>query len=104
MAEDTEQSRELLNLQSLQEKYPSQHLVQLLDSFIHQGPNGSHQCLVFELLGPTVDFVVTRYREDGESLEPETILRLTKQLLQSIAYLHKAGYAHGGQSNIILFT
>ena len=29
----------------------SEYIVQLLDHFVHQGPNGTHQCLLFELLG-----------------------------------------------------
>ena len=32
----------------------------------------------------------------GGVLEPETILRMSKQLLQAITFLHEIGYAHGG--------
>jgi serine/threonine-protein kinase SRPK3 len=28
--------------------------MQLLDHFDHTGPNGTHRCLVLELLGPSV--------------------------------------------------
>ncbi|KAF7328011.1 Protein kinase [Mycena kentingensis (nom. inval.)] len=31
----------------------SQHVVQILDHFVHEGPNGRHQCLVQEVLGPS---------------------------------------------------
>lgn len=30
------------------------HLVQMLDHFSVEGPNGIHDCLVLELLGPSV--------------------------------------------------
>jgi serine/threonine-protein kinase SRPK3 len=95
-AGSSEQPRELRTIQSLQEKRASNSIVKLLDSFIHQGPNGSHECLVFELLGPTLDTVVADYGTLEGRLEPETILKITEQLLQAVASLHKARYAHGG--------
>jgi serine/threonine-protein kinase SRPK3 len=51
---------------------------------------------VFELLGPTVDAVAREIYQGGDVLEPETILRMSKQLLQAITFLHEIGYAHGG--------
>ena len=101
-ADHTNNSRELGNL-----RYLAGHsqIVQLLDDFIHQGPNGTHQCLVFELLGPTIDFIIadiyglTGSVEDG--LEPETILRLSEQLLQALELIHEADYAHGGTDAVI---
>ena len=30
------------------------HIIQLVDWFEHEGPNGTHPCLVFEPLGPSV--------------------------------------------------
>ena len=99
-ADSSKQSPELRNLLSLagycQERLHSKYIVQLLDHFFHQGPNGTHQCLVFELLGPTVDTVVQMVHEVGDVLEPETILRISEQLLEAIAFIHEIGYAHGG--------
>ena len=34
---------------------------------------------------------------DGDVLEPETILRMSKQLLQVITFSHMVSYAHGGK-------
>jgi serine/threonine-protein kinase SRPK3 len=51
---------------------------------------------VFELLGPTVDAVVREIYEEEDVLEPETILRMSEQLLQAINFIHEVGYAHGG--------
>lgn len=39
------------------------HVVQLLDHFVHRGPNGEHICMVFEVLGENIVSLVTRYRE-----------------------------------------
>ncbi|KAK4138477.1 kinase-like protein [Trichocladium antarcticum] len=106
-ADSSKSSRELLIHQALHKsRAKPHHLVQLLDAFAHQGPNGKHQCLVFELLGPTVDTVVADYYGgDPEPLEATTILRITRQLLQTLAALHKAGYAHGDVSGAnVAFT
>src|SRR5271155_2923928 len=106
IADRTNQSRELHNLRALAEhsKGGSEHIVQLLDDFLHEGPNGCHQCLVFELLGPTVSIYVNDYHEDGERLDTETLLKISTQLLQAVAFMHKAGYAHGGIVDYSLFA
>jgi serine/threonine-protein kinase SRPK3 len=102
-ADSSEQSREAQAIQSLQEKRASSIIVKIIDSFIHKGPNGNHQCLVLELLGPTIDAVVADYGTLEDRLEPETILKITKQLLQAVAFLHKALFAHGGGFIILLY-
>ena len=106
IADRTNQSRELHNLRALAEhsKGGSEHIVQLLDDFLHEGPNGCHQCLVFELLGPTVSIYVNDHHEDGERLDTETLLKISTQLLQAVAFMHKAGYAHGGIVDYSLFA
>ena len=37
-------------------------LVRLLDHFVTEGPNGSHQCLVTELLGPSIANALESFR------------------------------------------
>lgn len=106
-AEKSVGTRELSNLQGLA-KHSKQHLsakriVQLLDHFHHEGPNGSHLCLVFELLGPTVDMIITDlYQEAQESEESiydtEDILNMSTQILEAVSFMHKAGYGHGGMN------
>ena len=100
MADITKDSHELSTLRSLAMHSGgdlcSKHIVDLLDDFLHQGPNGIHQCPVFELLGPTVDMIVSDNHTVGDLLEPEIILRLSEQLLQAIDFLHEVGYIHGG--------
>lgn len=107
-AERTDQSRELRSLRKLSElskgSLRSEHIVQLLDDFLHEGPNGRHQCLVFELLGPTVDVMLYDYYSDGERLDTEDLLKMATQLLQAVAFIHEAGYAHGGIPHFHLFA
>ena len=100
IAEKTNKSLELYNLRAIAERSNgnpnSVFIVQLLDDFIHEGPNGSHQCLVLELLGPTVSLTVKDYFEVGDRLDTEDILKISKQLLVAVAFMHKDGCAHGG--------
>ncbi|KAJ5593375.1 hypothetical protein N7537_010279 [Penicillium hordei] len=81
-------SRELQNRRLLERhsgvNLSSQYIVQLLDDFTQYGPNGAHQCLIFGLLGPTVDMVLAGYSEGKDKLEPEEILRMSTQLLRAI--------------------
>ena len=71
------------------------HIVSLLDQFEHTGPNGTHSCLVFELLGPSV-------HEEACSLgpgnrPPGTIAwEASRQIVQALSYIHADGIAHGG--------
>ncbi|KAI9373627.1 kinase-like domain-containing protein [Aspergillus egyptiacus] len=73
----------------------SHYIVQLLDSFTHKVPNGVHQCLVLELLGPSVDRVLADYREGHDELCTETILRMSTQFSKAVKFIHGAGMCHG---------
>ena len=104
-ADASASSHELDVLQSLEKRCDgnlgSKYIVQLLDGFTHQGPNGTHQCLVFELLGPTLDKVLDDYRglynpADAMRLEPFTVFKISEQLLSAIAFVHESGYVHAG--------
>ena len=41
------------------------HVVQMLNSFIHNGPNGKHFSMVFEIMGVTLLEIITRYNYKG---------------------------------------
>ncbi|KAJ5158192.1 uncharacterized protein N7500_007843 [Penicillium coprophilum] len=96
---NSQASNELQNLRFLgnlsQQSLSSNYIVQLLDSFTHKGPNGEHECLVLELLGPSVDTVLADYRESEEKFEPDVLLRMSSQLLKAIKFIHGAGMCHG---------
>ena len=76
------------------------YIVQLLDDFSHHGPNGIHQCLVLELLGPAVGIVLADYHEGRDKLDPEIIFRMSTQLLRAIKFIHNAGMCHGGEYSV----
>ncbi|KPM34602.1 hypothetical protein AK830_g11978 [Neonectria ditissima] len=69
----------------------------LLNFFHHTGPNGTHTCIVTELLGPTLATVLSCMNAyyNQEILRPDTILRASKQVLKAIEFTHQAGIVHG---------
>jgi serine/threonine-protein kinase SRPK3 len=96
------ENAELRNLQSLatqsHSSLGSNSIVQLLDHFTHRSPNGLHQCLVLELLGPPASTVLGDYYSGNDFLPAKVVLKMSRQLLRAISYLHRAGYAHGGMT------
>lgn len=72
------------------------HIMQLLDSFQHNGPNGAHDCLVFELLGPSVASVVEK-QCTGDRLPGEVARKACKELGLALAVLHRQEIGHGGE-------
>lgn len=106
--EDLDQDPEISILKQLERCYaesaqrepmPS---VRLLDCFHHTGPNGTHNCLVMELLGPSLSDVLECYQYRQETFRPDTVLRASCQLLDALAFFHQAGFAHGGMTNPFL--
>lgn len=96
-------SREMEILAMLQEHDPrhpgSKHVFTLLDHFQHTGPNGIHQCLVSEVLGPSIgDLLYKPWRkfEDSPRYDKSTIREIGRQALLGLDYIHKAGIVHGG--------
>jgi len=53
------------------------HTVQLLNSFIHHGPNGKHYVMVFEILGVNLLEIIKRY--DYRGIPLHLVRELTKQ-------------------------
>lgn len=72
------------------------HLVQMLDHFQLDGPNGTHSCVVLELLGPSVpDLLDARFR--GGRLPGNLAKTIAKQALLGLDYLHEQKIGHGGE-------
>ncbi|KAI9679435.1 MAG: hypothetical protein M1817_005457 [Caeruleum heppii] len=66
----------------------------MLDHFKLDGPNGTHDCLVLELLGPSVtDLLEARFR--GERLPAKLAKSIAKQALLGLDCLHQQKIAHG---------
>jgi serine/threonine-protein kinase SRPK3 len=62
-------------------------VVQLLNSFIHHGPNGKHFCMVFEIMGVTLLEIIKRYNYKGIPLPYVRII--AKQILIGLDFLHR---------------
>jgi serine/threonine-protein kinase SRPK3 len=62
ISETSNEARILQLLASIPTKYDGQrHFRKLTDYFFHDGPNGRHQCLVFDVDGISVSMLATRY-------------------------------------------
>lgn len=64
-----------------------QHVVSLLDSFNHKGPNGMHVCMVFEVLGENLLGLIKRWNHRG--IPMPLVKQIAKQVLLGLDYLHR---------------
>lgn len=72
------------------------HICHLLDDFEHEGPNGRHVCLVFELMGETLQSFGAWF---SESRIPEPVMRrFAIQLIIALDYAHDHNVIHTGMS------
>lgn len=95
---------ELGVLKALQESNPQscgyRHVCQLLDSFTHQGPNGTHICLVLEALSLSVLDV---YRALPGAMPLPLLKRVCKHVLRALCYLHEeCGIIHTGEAAFVI--
>lgn len=94
-------------MRALEEYYVSgpqdrpRSFVRLLDWFHHEGPNGIHNCLVTELLGPSILGMMRVNKTAGGFFAPDTVLRASRQLLEGISFAYQAGFVHGGMSTLV---
>lgn len=69
------------------------HVVSLYDDFYHKGPNGTHMCMVFEVLGENLLSLMKRYNH--KCVPPKLVKQITKQVLLALDYMHrKCGVIH----------
>ncbi|KAL0947761.1 hypothetical protein HGRIS_013839 [Hohenbuehelia grisea] len=94
-AEASAASQEVSVLSQLQVDGPGrEYTIQLLDQFQHNGPNGTHQCIVTELSGPSL----TSDTEDLYHLEifpVDVAKRLIAQISMGVKYIHSRHVVHG---------
>ena len=89
--------RELQTMKKLACRHPSlKHTVHLLDNFNLNGPNGSHNCLVYELLGPNIPDTIDAHFPHGR-LPGKLAKIIGKQSLLGLDGLHQQNIAHGGR-------
>lgn len=67
---------------------------ELFDSFELYGPNGVHQCLVTEVLGPSMASLAESYTTNR--LPGDVAWKVCRQVMQAVAYVHRMGVVHGG--------
>ncbi|GKT42531.1 serine/threonine-protein kinase SRPK [Colletotrichum spaethianum] len=90
----------------------SKYVVNAVDSFHHDGPNGRHLCLVLEPMGPSVSSILNAPHEIYDPLNPpvqrfakEKSKRILRNVLSALHFLHGNGLVHGDlQSGNILFA
>lgn len=71
------------------------YICHLVDDFEHQGPNGTHVCLVFELMGETLRSFGAWFKDN--QLPYPVIHRFTIQLLLALDYAHGCDIIHTGE-------
>lgn len=115
-ARDSVEEDELSIMNHLSQKMwsdsTSAHLVTLLDTFDHQGPNGTHLCLVLEVMGASVDAMIEKLPQNiplclwHVSRYPKWMAkRILTHTLRGIAFLHSRGVTHGDiQPRNLLFS
>lgn len=66
----------------------------LIDDFEHKGPNGTHVCLVYELMGETLSTFGGCF---AESMVPYSVMRkFTLQLICALDFAHGRNVNHTG--------
>ena len=68
----------------------------LLDHFEHSGPNGTHLCLVLELMWQDVWGFLEGYRDLGVETRYPLVRKISKQLVQGLNFIHSCGIIHNG--------
>ncbi|KAL8728714.1 MAG: hypothetical protein Q9166_005201 [cf. Caloplaca sp. 2 TL-2023] len=78
----------LQDIDSVHSDHPGRkHIPKLLDEFEHTGPHGTHVCLIFQLMGRTLDTFSAQWRPPRV---PSPIMRrAVKQLLSALDFLHR---------------
>ncbi|KAH8689916.1 kinase-like domain-containing protein [Talaromyces proteolyticus] len=94
-SENDRGNREVRVMKKLASIHPSpQHVMCILDDFELEGPNGTHKCLVFELLGPSVTDVTDAHFPDGR-LPGKLAKSVAKQAFIGLDTLHQQKIGHG---------
>ncbi|KAF7369224.1 hypothetical protein MVEN_00250100 [Mycena venus] len=63
------------------------HVISFLDHFRHEGPNGTHVCMVFEVLGENLLGLIKRNQNKGVAIP--LVKQIAKQVLLGLDYMHR---------------
>jgi len=64
------------------------HVISFLDHFRHKGPNGTHICMVFEVLGENLLGLIKRHQNKGVPIH--LVKQIAKQVLLGLDYMHRS--------------
>ncbi|KAF9008455.1 kinase-like domain-containing protein [Cyathus striatus] len=68
------------------------------------GPNGTHHCIITEILGITlVEDVTEVYGDNNDHFLPNITKKVAGQVALGVVYLHKCGIVHGENLHIKVF-
>ena len=75
------------NKDAIRDVEHSRFVATLLDSFQHQGPNGTHMCMVFSMLGCNLLSVIKAYNYRGIPLK--AVKRMVRGICMGLDFLHR---------------
>lgn len=70
------------------------YICHMLDTFEHKGPNGTHVCFLFELMGESLTTFGAMF--DQSEIPFPIMRRFTYQLLLALDYAHYCKVIHTG--------
>jgi serine/threonine-protein kinase SRPK3 len=76
-------------------------VLQYIDSFVHQGPNGEHLCVVTEVSGPNLVAILFEITPHN-TIPVEVARSYVGQVAQGVEYLHSCGIVHGGELSLLV--
>lgn len=75
------------------------HVLPILDQFKHQGPNGEHVYLLFDVLGHHLDYQMAKFED--KRLPVKAVKIVAPQILLELDFLHReCGVIHTGMYSI----
>jgi serine/threonine-protein kinase SRPK3 len=77
------------------EEYEKTRAIPLFDSFYHEGPNGVHLCLVFEVLGPSLASLL---QGATKKIRPDVARKIARDMAVGLMELHQSGVVYGDLS------
>jgi hypothetical protein len=79
-------------------KHPGEDFVMdVIAAFWINGPNGSHKCILSNVLGPRVSGVRSVYGR----LPPAVVRKIIPQIAKGVSYLHSIGVVHGSKQTVL---
>lgn len=73
------------------------HVSRMLDHFTHQGPNGAHTCITFDVDGSSL-YDLQRALPPDRAFPADLAKRVSRQILLALDFVHRrCGVVHTGQ-------